>query len=74
MIVTIETSHLCIEWEIGGPGDNYLDLNVRKTKDLIVDFRAKPDMFPELLIDGTKVEQVGKYKYNGYDCGQQTFF
>ena len=40
-------------------------MNVRKTKDLIVDFRAKPDMIPDLLIDRTKVERVEEYKYLG---------
>ena len=40
-------------------------MNVRKTKELIVDFRAKPDAIPDLFIDGTKVERVDEYKYLG---------
>ena len=45
--------------------DNFLDLNVKKTKEMIVDFRTKPDTVPDLFIDGVKVERVSEYKYLG---------
>jgi gmma-aminobutyric acid receptor subunit gamma len=45
--------------------DNYLDLNVSKTKELIVDYRVKAEPIPELVICGTKVERVTEYKYLG---------
>jgi hypothetical protein len=45
--------------------ENYLDLNVKKTKEMVIDFRRNPDSVPVLFIDGTKVERVGEYKYLG---------
>ena len=45
--------------------NNYLDLNVNKTKELLVDFRKHPTAVPDLLIDGVKVERVSEYKYLG---------
>ena len=43
----------------------YLDLNVGKTKELIIDFRKKNSVIPDLFIDGAKVERVSEYKYLG---------
>ena len=34
---------------------NYLDLNVKKTKELLIDFRNDPLPVPDLLVDGTVV-------------------
>ena len=45
--------------------ENYLDLNVKKTKEMIIDFRRKPDAIPDLYINGAKVERVDEYKYLG---------
>lgn len=45
--------------------DNHLDLNVEKTKELLIDFRKNPSPVPDLLIDGMKVERVCEYKYLG---------
>ena len=46
--------------------DNFLDLNVRKTKEMVIDFRsASTDIIPDLFIEGTKVERVHEYKYLG---------
>jgi hypothetical protein len=53
----LQFSHWCKE--------NYLDLNVKKTKELVVDFRKNPPLIPDLYIDGTKVERVQEYKYLG---------
>ena len=45
--------------------DNYLDLNVSKTKELVIDFRKNPVSIPDLYINGEKVERVSAYKYLG---------
>jgi hypothetical protein len=45
--------------------ENYLNLNVDKTKELIIDFRKKPTVIDDLVIDGKKVERVSEYKYLG---------
>ena len=45
--------------------DNYLDLNVKKTKELVIDFRRMPTTVPDLYIDDVKVERVNEYKYLG---------
>ena len=44
--------------------DNYLDLNVEKTKEMVVDFR-KNGCVGELVIEGVIVEKVNEYKYIG---------
>ena len=38
--------------------DNSLDLNVKKTKEMLIDFRKAPTVIPDLIIDGVKVERV----------------
>ena len=38
--------------------DNSLDLNVKKTKELLIDFRKAPTVIPDLFMDGVKVERV----------------
>ena len=45
--------------------DNYLNLNVKKTKELIIDFRRNPEVIPDLVINDEKVERVLEYKYLG---------
>ena len=45
--------------------DNYLDLNVSKTKEMLIDFRKHGVSVPDLYIDGVKVERVSEYKYLG---------
>ena len=45
--------------------DNFLDLNVKKTKEMLIDFRKAPTVIPDLFIDGVKVERVTEYKYLG---------
>jgi hypothetical protein len=45
--------------------ENYLNLNVDKTKELIIDFRKKPTVIDDLVLDGKKVERVSEYKYLG---------
>ena len=45
--------------------DSYLELNVLKTKELIVDFRKKVRDAPKTVIHGQEVEIVSEYKYLG---------
>lgn len=45
--------------------ENFLLLNVSKTKELIVDFRRSPPPLEPLLINGEQVEVVQQYKYLG---------
>ena len=45
--------------------EHYLNLNVSKTKELLIDFRKSPSSVPDLVIDGEKVERVSDFKYLG---------
>ena len=38
--------------------DNSLDLNAKKTKEMLIDFRKAPADIPDLFIDGENVERV----------------
>ncbi len=44
---------------------NHLDLNVKKTKEMSIDFRIKKDELPPVLINNQPVETVETYKYLG---------
>ena len=57
-------SHFCEEVDnlIRWCRDNYLELNVKKTKELVIDFRRNPETIPELVINGKKVARVLEYK------------
>ena len=44
---------------------NFLDLNVIKTKEMIIDFRKKRLEPPHVIIQGSEVERVLLYKYLG---------
>ena len=50
--------------------ENYLLLNVQKTKELVIDFRRSPYEHNKLVIDEKAVEKVTEYKYLGtiIDC------
>ena len=45
--------------------ESYLDLNIVKTKEMVVDFRKNPPPVPELIIDNVAVEKVAEYRYLG---------
>ena len=45
--------------------DNILDLNITKTKELLIDFRKQPPAVLPITMDGEIVERVEKYKYLG---------
>ena len=51
--------------------DNSLDLNVKKTKEMLTDLRKTPTVIPDLFIDGMKVERVTEYKYLGRVLGNK---
>ena len=38
--------------------DNSLNLNVKKTKEMLTDFRKAPAVIPDLFIAGVKAERV----------------
>ena len=44
---------------------NCLDINVGKTKEMVVDFRRNPSPIPPLTIAGETVERVEEYRYLG---------
>ncbi len=51
--------------------DNCLSLNVRKTKELIVDFRERQQRpYTTLMISGTPVERVSSFKYLGVNISE----
>lgn len=55
--------------------DNYLEINVGKTKEIIVDFRRKKKTtIPDLKINGQSVERVSEYKYLGTVIDDQLTF
>ena len=45
--------------------DNFLDINVTKTVEFLIDFRKQPPAVSPITIDGEIVERVEKYKYIG---------
>ena len=40
-------------------------MNVKKTKEMLTDFRKAPTVVPHFFINGAKVERVTEYKYLG---------
>ena len=46
-------------------GDNFLDLNIQKTKEVIFDFRRKPAIKHPLEINNMQIEIVSVYRYLG---------
>ena len=44
---------------------NFLDLNVKKTKEMIIDFYEKKTILEPIMINNTAVDVVQSYKYLG---------
>ena len=44
---------------------NFLDLNVLKTKEMLIDFQKNPSPVPYLEIDDKIVDRVEEFKYLG---------
>ena len=55
-----ETNHF-VNW----CDDNFLNLNVKKTKEMFVDYSKTPSVFAPVNIKGENVEVVQEYKYLG---------
>ena len=45
--------------------DNFFDLNVKKTKEMLIEFKKDPTVIPDLFIDGVQVGRVTEYTYLG---------
>ena len=54
-----------IDYSLDWCKENYLDLNVEKTKEMIFDFRKTPSEMKKVVIDGTEVSICSQYKYLG---------
>ena len=57
---TAEVDHFCTWCQ-----DNFLDLNVKKTKEMIIDYRVNKPILKPINIKGQDVDVVDKYKYLG---------
>ena len=66
LISTNEDSYRsAVDTLVGWCDDNYLLLNVAKTKEVVVEFRRDwPKLIP-LVVKGEAVEMVDQYKYLG---------
>ena len=51
--------------------DNSLDLNVKKTKEMLIDFRIAETVIPDVFIDGVKAETATEYKISRNSFRQQ---
>ena len=54
-----------VERMVGWCSENNLDLNVSKTKEMVVDFRRSRDPLDSLVINGEVVEQVETFRFLG---------
>lgn len=54
--------------------DNFLDLNTKKTKEMLIEFINRPVITPDFCIDGVQVERVDEYKYLGTVIDQRLNF
>ena len=65
----LSTSELSYRQEIANFTEwcqkNFLVLNTKKTKEIIIDFRKKKTTFMPIVINGEEIEIVNKYKYLG---------
>ena len=51
--------------------DSSLDLNVKKTKEMLIDFRIAETVIPDVFIDGVKAETATEYKISRNSFRQQ---
>ena len=66
LISTNEDSYRsAVDTLVGWCDDNYLLLNVAKTKEVVVDFRRDRPKLTPLVVKGEAVEMVDQYKYLG---------
>lgn len=50
---------------VGWCRSNFLQLNVKKTKEMVIDFRTSARTHQHILVDGDEVEIVEECKYLG---------
>ena len=63
---SVQNYSLAVQWFATWCSENFLQLNVNKTKELCIDFRRKHEDAPAPpLINGMHVERVNEYKYLG---------
>ena len=55
-----------VKFFVGWCEKNFLMLNVKKTKEMIIDFRITKNLRRQLEINDESVETVGSYKYLGF--------
>jgi hypothetical protein len=55
----------CISYVLAWCKENFLEINVTKTKEIVWDFRRKSYIYPQLEIDNRCVDRVNCYKYLG---------
>ena len=51
-----------------------LDLDAKKTKEMLFDFRKAPTVILNIFIDGLKVERVTEHKYLGTILDNKLYF
>ena len=49
----------------------FLDLNITKLKELLIDFRKQPLAVSAITLDGEIVDRIDKYKYLGIILGNK---
>eukprot|EP00064_Thunnus_orientalis_P017815 superscaffoldBa00003888_g17901 len=54
--------------------EHVLQINMRKTKEPLIDFQRKADPVPQLTLNGEAVERVSSYKYLGTIINSDLFF
>lgn len=64
----------CIEFVNKWCAENFLELNVQKTKELVWDFRRVPAVRESVIISDMLVEKVSSYKYLGLIIDDQFTF
>jgi hypothetical protein len=77
-IVDMSDSHAVFETEINSfvqwCSDNHLELNVKKTKEMFVDFKKEQTVVPSLQIREQAVERVDQYRYLGIVIDNRLMF
>ena len=54
-----------LDWFVHYCDANYLELNISKTKEMVLDFRSKSNTPEPVVLKGSIVERVSSYKYLG---------
>ena len=65
MMTTPVTNNLTRDRFVDWCDQNYLQLNIGKTKEMVIDFRRKVPVYSDVAIKGETVEKVETYRYLG---------